>query len=301
MPNIVRQQPRPVTRRQPSPSRNGSLLSQAVPVSQITDDFIHMVLYGQNRVGKTTLACQWPKPLLLVAMEPNKTGGAQSVKKVPGVTYLRIDSSADAILLAEELRSDSTYKSIVIDGATSLQDIILKELLNLPKVPEMLSWGMVSEDQYRQRSEKCREVLRCYTNLEKHLIIIAKEKDHNKQIGERRNKLVPSASIEAFFAADLGSATVGWLHDCCDYIGRLSVDKETKTRTVKSKVGPKEIVRTETYETGHSIRRLRTMLHPNYAAGFRSSSPEKVPEFIDNPTFEKIKKVIDGIGLSPNE
>jgi hypothetical protein len=284
------QQPSQASRVQ-IPKRQGSILARAVPVEQIDTDFIKFVLYGQNRVGKTTLACQFPKPLLLVSFEPSQSGGATSVKKVQGVTYIRITTTEDALRLADELKSDTTFKSHVLDTATSYQDIILQEILKLPAVPEQLNWGMVSRDQYRERSEKTKEALRPFLNLKAHTVICAKERDHNPPDKEKP-KILRGFQAESFFASDLGGATVGWLHDACDYIGRLYIDKEVAVRTTKNRVtGADE---QEEYETGRTVRRLRTMYHPNFAAGFRSCDPESVPEFIDNPTFDRIYQVIQG-------
>lgn len=293
MPAIHKQSPT----KSPSNGRKaqtGSILDQAIPVSELEDDFIKIVLYGANRVGKTWLSCDFPKPLLLISFEPCKTGGAKTVKKVPGVTYLPIKSLKAAVQLAGELSEDTTYKTHVLDTATSLQDLILQELLNLPKLPEQLNWGMVSEDQYRQRSEKTREALRPFLELDAHTVICAKERDHNAHKGDRKPKITRGFQIESFLAADLGGATVGWLHDACDYIARLSIEKETEVRRESSKVAGKMVETEEEVETGKIVRRLRTMYHPNYAAGFRSCDPSAVPDYIDEPTFSKIKSVIDG-------
>ncbi len=252
-----------------------------------------MVIYGANRVGKTTLACQFPKPLLLISFEPNRTGGALSVRKVPGVKYVRITSSRQALQLAEELKNDRVYKTHVLDTATSYQDIILQELMNLSAVPEQLDWGTVSRDIYRERSEKTREALRPFLNLPVHTVVCAKEKDHNPPDKEKP-KILRGLQLESYLAADLGGATVGWLHDCCDYIGRLYLDKEIKVRKYKTKVAGKEVEREEEIETGKIVRRLRTMYHTNVAAGFRSCDPERVPEYIEDPTWEKIEAVIRG-------
>lgn len=264
-----------------------------VPVDQVFDDFIKMVVYGQNRVGKTTLACGWPKPLLLIAMEPNNTGGALSVKKIPGVEYIRIKTSKDALKLAQELKDDRTFKTHVVDQATSYQDIILMEILDLPAVPEQLNWGMVDRDQYRQRSEKTREALRPFLNLPAHTVVIAKERDHNPP-DKDKPEILRGFQIESYLASDLGGATVGWLHDACDYIGRLYLEKEIVKRRIEATQAGKKIVTEREEETGKIVRRLRTLYHPNYAAGFRSCNPEKVPEFIEDPTFAKIYKIIKG-------
>lgn len=300
MPKVTNQNQTLPKKAAPKASSNGaagSILSQAIDISDLQEDFIKICLYGANRVGKTTLAVQFPKPLLLVGLEPNKTGGATSVKHVKGVKYLKMDGTTAAMQLASELHKENPFASVVVDSATSFQDLILKEILNLPEVPEMLEFGMVSEDQYRQRSEKCRECLRPFLNLDCHVVVTAKEKNHNFPKESRKPKIIQDVNafeLEPFFAADLGGATVGWLHDACDYIGRLYIDKEIIRKETVTKVNGKDVTTVQYHETGRTIRRLRTMYHPNYAAGFRSCNPEAVPLFINNPTYPLIKKVIDG-------
>jgi hypothetical protein len=109
-----------------------------------------------------------------------------------------------------------------------------------------------------------------------------------------RPKIVKRETIESYLASDLGGATVGWLHDACDYIARLYLDKETIMTETEVTINKQSKIRKEEVETGKIVRRLRTMYHPNYAAGFRSCTPERVPEFIEAPTFAKILKVIKG-------
>lgn len=291
MPQITRQKPVAATRK--PVAKAGSVLSRAFPISEIEDDFIKMMVYGINRIGKTTLACQWPKPLLLIAFEPAKSGGAKSVKKIPGVELLKITNMKDAVKLAAELKDDTTFKTHVLDSVTSLQDLILMQILDLPELMEQNGWGKVSRDDYRERSEQTREALRPFLNLNAHTVLIAKERDHNPPDKDKPS-ILRGQQLESFFAADLGGATVGWLHDACDYIARLYVEKETKEITTSHKIAGKVHTKTELVETGRNVRRLRTMLHPNYAAGFRSENPKAVPEYINDPTYEKVAKVIRG-------
>ena len=68
----------------------GSAVSLAVKADEIEDQFVQLTIYGQNRVGKTTLACQFEKPLVLISFEPNRTGGANSIKRIPGVYVVRV-------------------------------------------------------------------------------------------------------------------------------------------------------------------------------------------------------------------
>lgn len=309
MPKIEQQNNAPPPRSPAVPINNRvravpSLLDDAIPINELTETWIKFCVYGQNRVGKTTLAAEFPKPSLLLACEPNKTGGANSVRKVPGIIYKRIESSEVFYALARELMAndlrstkwEGRLQTVIVDSVTSLQDIVLKELMGWEHLPEQNSWGLVGEDVYRQRSEKTRERLRPYLDMSCHTVFVAKERDHQPPKGDRKPKLIRGLEIESFFGADLGGATAGWLHDGCDYLGRLYMDREViiKKSTVGKPGTPtyKEVKLVE--ETGRQVRRLLTILHPNYAAGFRSCNPKAVPQWIDNPTYESIAEIVAG-------
>lgn len=306
MPPIVnKQNPKPSSNGTPQKTSLSGLLGQAKDVSELEEQSIKFTVYGQNRVGKTTLACQFPKPLLLLSFEPASSGGATSVRKIPGVKFWQIEQSSQAKQIAEELKTDSYFKSVVLDSATSYQDLFLKEILGLEKLPEQLSFGAISGDQYRERAERIKEGLRPFLSLrDKHVIITAKEKDHNppreEKVNSRTGKVQPDMrakflrgmNLESYVASDLGGAAVGWLHDACDYIGRLYLAKEvTVTRNVRMLNG-KEMVSETEEETGRITHRIRTMYHPNFAAGFRSPNPNAIPEYVEGSTPEALYKAL---------
>lgn len=315
MPTVTKQKPFGNTK--PAP---GSILGQAIAVEQMPEAPLKLLIYGQNRVGKTTLACQWLKPLLLISWEPSLSGGMESVRKVKGVSCVHVvprsspllqakDRPAwllttdDALQLCQELRVNRPFASVVFDGATSCQDVQLTDILDLPAAPDQMSWGMVTGDQYRQRSERTREVIRPFLDLPMDTVILAKERDHNPPKEERvsasgkvqpdmRAKFLRGVGSGSFIAADLGGATVGWLQDACDGILRLSVEEEIEERRVRLDAKGPEVV-TE-HPTGRFIRHLRCCYHPNYAAGIRSCRPEAVPEVIAAPTYQKLIAVLRG-------
>lgn len=270
---------------------SGNLLSQAIPVQAMKEDYINMVLYGANRVGKTTLACCFPKPLLIVSFEPGNTGGAASVKKVDGVRFLRIVSKAQSHQLATELRTDRYFKTHVLDTCTSLQEMLLKELMGLADLPPQLDWGTVPEEFYRQRSEQAKEVMKLYRDLPANTVFVAQERDHNPprttdSKGRSRpvNKLAreymdTDLATKSYFAADMGAATVKWMHDACDYIGQLYVEDEVNVESIQ--VPGTDMSQEIVHKTGRRVRRLRTIYDGVHAAGFRSATPEAVPEYIE--------------------
>lgn len=314
MPSVTKQRavpPPPVETPRP-PTVNGSILSRAVPVSSVKELYQKVVIYGLNRVGKTTEACEWPKPLLLVSFEPGRTGGATSVTKVLGVDFLQIaplwsdaekrivSVSEQALRLASELKTNTYYKTHVLDSTSSLQEWVLHELMGWETERTQISFGGVPEEVYRARSEKVRDLLRPFLDLPVHTIVIAHEKDHNPDKSDR-NKLKKGLYTGSFFAPAIGGATVEWLQSNCGYMCRLFVAPEIKVETqftgVKDDKG-KDITTQIEVETGRTTRRLLCIPQQNFAAGFRSASPEVVPDWIEDPTprgmYLKIQKVIRG-------
>lgn len=296
---ISKQRATAITNGQTQTSKSSGLLAEAIPIADMGDNPIHMILYGRNRIGKTTLACQFPKPLVLVSLEPANSGGGQSVKKMDGIQWLHWKESAKVERLGHELKEDlQGVRTVVIDSGTSLDDIVLAEVCGwneravMLKFPKKGESPKVSSDEYTERSEKVRQVLRPYLELACNVIITANEKDHNPPEG-RKNAMVRGLQAESFFAGAMSAGTIRWLQDGCE-VCQLYMDKETKpvTRTI----GGKPSTRHE--ETGRLVRRLRTSYHPNYAAGLRSCDPLTVPEYIEAETpeemYQKLMAVING-------
>jgi hypothetical protein len=274
------------------------MLSRATPVAELSSPHLKCLFYGVNRVGKTTLACQFPKPLLLISAEPVVGGGALSVRKIAGVELIHVTNMHDYWALLGELAEDGHYKTHVLDGATSLQELVLIDILAQrgERVPEQLDFGVISQDDYRDRASKTKEALKPLLALKANTVVLAKEKDH--QPPQERNKLLRGLQVESFFASDVGGSTAGWLHDSCDYLGRLYIARETKTVETQIEVSGAKETHSEEVETGRQVRRMLTMLQTNFAAGFRSDTPGLVPEYVEAGTpeemFKKIMMVING-------
>ncbi len=286
MPKVTRRNvKKKVVKKRPTAEKKvGGVIDRIVPVSEWEGSGIKINLYGRNGTGKTTIACTFPKPLLLVGFED----GTSSVKTVDGVDFFLVEDTNDLRELTEH--AGKNYVTTVVDTATSLQDQVLKELLGLNELPVMLQWGTVTRDQYRQRSEKTREFLRLFLDIPTHVVVLAQEKDHtNKEEATGDEEI-----LAPFIASNLGATTCGWLHDHCDHICQtfirgktkesiITVGKGKKTRKVKTKV------RVEGSEYC-----LRTLVHPLYACKLRVDRNTEIPDVIIDPTFDKINQLIQG-------
>lgn len=295
----------PSTTRQAPPKQTaefpaGSVLASAVSVTELQEKHVRLCIYGRNRSGKTTLACQFRKPLLLISAEPDENGGAMSVSDMEGVSLIRITppdrrlpgdkvhGSAKVVAIANELTTRNPFSTVVFDTATSLQDIILVELLGLSKVPEVLSWGTVPDGVYQQRAEKLRETLRPLLKLSNcNLVILAQEKDHNAP-EERggKSKLLHTMQQGSFMAPALGATNAGWLQDACGYVVQIYEDEVTREVVVpmNNPDGTRAEPVVTRAGTGKRARHVRLLYHPNFAAGGRWQYQPDMPEYVTAPT-----------------
>lgn len=295
MPTISRQAP-------PKPAAQfptGSVLATAVPVTSLREAHSKLCIYGRNRSGKTTTACQFKKPLLLISAEPDANGGATSVSDIESVVITRITppnkpvpedkvkGSAKVVAIANELTQTNPFATVVLDTVTSLQDIILVELMGLSKVPEMLSWGFVPEGVYQQRAEKLRETIRPLLDLNNcNVVILAQEKDHNAQ-EERggKNKILHTMQQGSFMAPALGATNAEWLQTACGYVIQIYED-EVQQDMVIPQMGPDGKAMPPVVQrvgTGKRARHLRLLYHPNFAAGGRWQYNKDMPEYVTAP------------------
>lgn len=94
---------------------------------------VRVILSGVEKIGKTTLACSAPRPLLV----PLEQGfGSLSINKTP-----MLEKYADVVQLLDEIivqvqAAQFPYKTIVFDSATALERLIHEAVLHTDP-----SWG----------------------------------------------------------------------------------------------------------------------------------------------------------------
>lgn len=314
-PSINRQTPP----RQSALPAQDSILSTAIPVTQLREQWAKLCIYGRNRSGKTTLAAQFKKRILIISTEPDACGGATSISNMEDISIIRVSNvmlgqnekgewvnaddptcvrkdkvkgSTKVVLLARELAANNPFATVVFDTVTSLQDIILVELMGLSKVPEMLSWGTVPDGVYQGRAEKLRETLRPLLELQNcNLVILAQEKDHNAQEDRSgKSKLMHTMQMGSFMAPALGSTNAQWLQDNCGYVVQIYEDEVTQEVQIprvdaRGQPLPPSV---QKVGTGKRQRHLRLLYHPNFAAGPRFVYNPTIPEFVTAPTPKEL-------------
>jgi len=258
------------------------ILSRIVAVEDMPSTGIKMCLYGRGKTGKTSAACTFPKPLLVIGTE----NGTKSVKKVKGVKFFPLLESSEIDELAEAIPGE--YASVVLDTAGGLQDMIMKEILGLDDIPVEKSWGMAVREQWQscgvQTKERLRRLLDLADKHGTHVVIIAHERNFNDEGGS--DLLFPTVG------AALTPSTAGWLNGACDYLCQTFLREQTVKKDVKV-AGKKGA--TMSRKTGKVEYCLRVGPHPVYMTGFRRShsEDETMPDVLVNPDYDKICELID--------
>lgn len=278
MPKIERQKPLPAKKAEKPGFR-------PVPLTEHKNVGVRMLVYGMNGRGKTTFACTFPKPLLLVGFED----GTDSVRGVEGIDFGLVTATADLEEAAETARTGG-YATVVLDTATSLQDLVFKEIMGWDSMPTQLGWGVANMDHYRARAERTKEMMRLFFDVSAvNLVVLAQEKNHSHN--EDAESSLDLDIVQPFVAAALGASTCQYLHDnvshiCQVFSKRKVVKKVTKVKDKKDPSKFREVTTTQkTDEYEFYLRTQRT--HDVYAAKIRADKALKIPEFLPDPSYEK--------------
>jgi hypothetical protein len=276
MPKITQQR-----KQQPKPAALSSdVVNRVKPLKEVSVG-TRFSVYGRGKTGKTRLGCTFPKPLLLIGTEE----GTRSVAGVKGVDFVMLKHSEELEPLVGLVASK--YKSVVIDNASGLQDLVLKEVLGLADVPVQKSWGIARQQDWgtcaMQMKERLRPVLNLYESG-KHVVVIAHERSFTDE-GD-------SDLIFPTVGSALTPSVTGWLNGAVDYICQTFIREQTKT--VTRTIGTKES--TMQQKTGKKEFCLRVGPHPVYMTGFRLSPGTELPDSIVDPSYNKLVKLINGKG-----
>jgi hypothetical protein len=267
--------------KKPRSSGGDGVLDRIVPVERLTKG-MKMLVYGRGKTGKTRLFSTFPKPSLLVGTED----GTNSIADVSGVDFVYLKQSSELDEITKYLRSGK-YKSVGLDTAGGLQDMILKEILGLDELPIQRSWGMARQQDWGTVGVQLKERLRGLLTLADEgildVMVIAHERNFNDEGG--------SEMLSPTVGAALSPSAAGWLNGACDFVCQTFIREETAA--VIQKVAGKEIKQTK--KTGKAEYCLRIGPHAVYLTGFRVRKKiGDLPDCITDPDYKKIRSIIDG-------
>lgn len=238
---------------------------------------IRILIFGQSGTGKTTFAGSFPGPTLwLICSGGNKPGELKSIDTPENRKKItpRIVQSSDQ--MRDYLREGQDYTTVVLDHASGMADLILKEILGLDELPAQKSWGMAKQQDYGQQIQQCKEIFRTMLNLPGNVVIIAQE----RVFGGRDDGIDPEI-LRPTVGPALSPSLCNWLCPAVDYL--VQTFKAPRTSTTIQSVAGVDIPVVQR-EKGAEYR-LRTGPSDTFMTKFRLPKERVLPEYLLDPDY----------------
>ena len=278
----------------PSVSNNGKtgILSRIAPIRTVSIDRQKWALYGVPKSGKTRFACSFKKPLLLIGAED----GTASVAGMKGVDFVQVQTLAELDELIGAV-AKGKWSSVVLDTLSKMRDLRINELfaamgMETPDKKPFLyadkSWKAV----WTQCGKDLRDSLRVLLDYPRvrdlNVLVISQEANLVYDDGASSSG---SDILRPVIGSAVGKSLCDWLHAECDYIGQTMI----RAQTVKKQVELAGQMMETLERTGKNEYCLRVSSDGVYQAGFRLPEGRVLDqEFVVNPTYDKIAKLIKG-------
>lgn len=260
------------------PSKS-SIADRIVPVAELNEN-LSMLVYGKSDTGKTEFASTWPKPILFLGFNEK---GMDTVVGKPDIDVLELydwDDVEDAYWL---LSGGLEYKTIVLDQITSLQGFAIDQVRKKMKkgvddIFNQKNWGQIS-GMMKTQIENFRNLGDQYN-----ICFLA----HQRSFTEKST--TDDDEEESVIAPSIGAAIMPSVNTFAT--GAVKAIGNTFIREHFEMKGKQEIRHVEfCMRTGPSAYYFTKIRRP----------VEKGPvdEYIVDPTYQKIRKLMEGKSLNP--
>jgi len=257
----------------------------AKPVSQ-KKYFGSTAIYGRAGSGKTTLSATWPKPILYLNVRDN---GTDSISDEDDIDVVDIDTSdelKELLLWCHERASRDRlkYKTLVIDTMSQLQGILVEEMgekKKLGKGKRAGDFGTLHKQDWGAIAGDLKAVIMDARNLPLESVFLCQERIFNA--GDEEDDGLDQ--LEPEVGPKLMPSVKNDLNASVSTIGNTFIRlRTTKTKTDKGTV-KKEI---------QKVYCLRVGPNAVYTTKVRKPKGIEAPDFIEDPTFRKIKAIMKG-------
>lgn len=248
---------------------------------------VSIALYGRSGSGKTTFAGTLPTPILYLNIRDN---GTESIADLgDDVDVVDIETSEELkelILWAHKKASKDKliYKSIVLDTMSQLQGIIVEELCEkktLKKGQNPGDFGTLTKQEWGQVAGDLKSVIMDVRNLGITSCFIAQERIFNA--GDEEDDGLDQ--LEPEVGPKLMPSVKNDLNASVSIIANTFI--RVRVKTIKDDKGRKRKEITKEYS-------LRIGPNQVYTTKIRKPKGVEVPDYIVDPTFRKLKKIMKG-------
>lgn len=247
------------------------------PVSEVSR-YRSYVLYGRSATGKTTLACSFPKPLILLDA---KDKGTDSVSDQDGVDVLDINTWDDFETMYWYLKKyPKKYKTVVIDTLSQVQQIAIEKQVgdNLTDGKRAGDWGTMTKRDWGTVASALKTWIINFRDLPMEVVFIAQDRIFNMEEDDEVEGIAPEVG------PGLMPSVTKHLNAAVTVIGntfirrKVTVTGKGKNKKEKSKIQ----------------YCLRIGPHETYTTKMRKPKKVELPPILINPIYEDLTEIIKG-------
>jgi len=244
-----------------------AIQDKILPVGEIPGH-LSVLAWGRSGTGKTTLAGDFPKPLLLIDVREQGTGG---LINTPGIDIFPLETWEELQELYWYLSAgEHPYKTVVIDTVTQLQDIAMEKVLRdegktIDSLITQSNWGAMAK--------VMKSWMLSFRDLPLHTVFLAQ--DRVNDVDGFTDQMVPEVGPR------LSPSVAGMLNAAVKVICQTFIQEDVRRGK------DNRVHRVITY-------RLRVGPHPLYLTKVRQPRGCDLPSDIVDPTFEKLEAIIHG-------
>lgn len=248
-----------------SEEARSSILDRIKPVKELPK-VLSALIYGRSGTGKTTLGASFPGPILFIDIREK---GTDSVSNFENLDVVQVENWSELEEVYWFLKGKHKYKSVILDQVSSMQDLAMEYAMAEEQKDQMSQrlWGIVGGHM--------KTWLLHYRDLQDDGINVGFIAHDRASKGEGSED---DETIDPQIGPRLMPSVAGLLNGAVKVIGNTFV-REVFFENGQDKVRQIEYC-------------LRLAPHPYYTTKMRNPLGTEVPEFITDPTYEKILQIM---------
>ena len=245
-----------------------------------------VAIYGRSGTGKTTVACSYPAPILLLDVRDKGTHSVSDVKDLDVMEIKEWDDLEDAYWWLKA-NPDSKYKTLVIDTITNLQQIAVQDIASRKKgsnAEKAGDWGTMTRKMWGDVASRMKMWITNFRDLDMHIVFVAQDRVFN--FNEDDDEDDDDSSIQPEVGPALSPAVAKHLNAAVSTIGNTFIRRRhTPDRKVKQKI-----------IKGKEVTEYCMRLGPNpvYITKMRKPKNIEPPGILVDPTYKEIIALVKG-------
>ena len=238
------------------------------------------VFYGRSGTGKTTVACTFPTPILL--MDVNDKGD-DSVLDVEDVEVMDVRLWEDFEMTYWFLiQHPDSFKTLVVDTVSQLQTVCISRVLDEKnKDPERAGeWGVMTKREWGEVASLMKVWITRLRDLPMEVVFVAQDRTFNLD-----DEADPEQMLDPEVGPQVIPSVVKHLNAAVHLIANTFIRERIIRKKVKGKM--KEVKKKEYC--------MRLGPNPVYVTKVRKPKKIKLPSVIVDPTYGDLQNIIKGV------